>query len=142
MGSGGLCSCHGFKVPYGELEPFRLLEPLWCQELNKRRAGGPCLSTLPLPLCMSVSVVFFLNEGCLVINGEAGTSPASSCLSILHPHPGASWDWVHCGAGDREIENLGHCRDGERAPCVGRGISRGGGQHGAEGTTGMGMGTP
>lgn len=50
----------------------------------------------------------------MVINGEAGTCPASSCLSILHPHPGAARDWGCCGGGDRDIESLGCCRDGER----------------------------
>lgn len=59
MGPGGLCSRHGFKVPYGELEPFRLLEPLWCQEPNKPWAGGPRPAGPPLPVCMSVFVFFF-----------------------------------------------------------------------------------
>lgn len=48
----------------------------------------------------------------------------SSCLSILHAHPGAARDWGHCGAGDRNKESLGHCKDGEGAPCVGRGTLR------------------
>lgn len=103
-------------------------------------AGGRPPPCRVASVCLSVCLcLFFLNEGCLVINGEAGIPPAPGCLSALEQHYsglgeraglGALWGWGHHSNGAGGTIGMG----------MGAPWGWGRGHQGALGTMGMGMG--